>query len=112
MAMARSWSGADGARGAMPGLKPAAGLRVILAGACAIAWISAARPAIAQLINDVCRPIGGGPTCTVNPAPAGSPCGCFTPGGRVAGRIEAPEKELAITCQTDNGRCRTVTSEG
>jgi hypothetical protein len=79
-----------------------------LAGACAITWISAARPAIAQIINDECRPIGGGPTCTVNPAPAGSPCGCFTPVGRVAGRIETPEKETSITCQITKDRyCRT-----
>src|SRR5438445_96000 len=95
---------------AMPGVKPVAGLRAILAGACTVTWISAARPAIAgQLINDVCRPIGGGPTCTVNPAPAGSPCGCFTPVGRVAGRIEAPEKETAITCQiTKDDLCRSA----
>lgn len=91
----------------MPGLKPVAGLRAILAGACAITWISAARPAIAQQsANDVCRPIGGGPTCTVSPALIGSPCGCFTPVGRVAGRIEAPEKEPSIFCETKYGRCR------
>jgi hypothetical protein len=75
----------------MPGLKPAAGLRAILAGACAITWISAAHPAIAQSLNDVCRiGGGGGQTCTVNPAPVGSLCGCFTPSGRVTGRVEQP----------------------
>jgi hypothetical protein len=91
----------------MPGLKPVAGMRATLAGICAITWISAARPAIAQQsANDVCRPIDGGPTCTVPPAPIGSPCGCFTSVGRVAGRIEAPEKEPSIYCETRYGRCR------
>jgi hypothetical protein len=103
---------------AMPGLKPVAGLGVILAGACAITWISAARPAIAQSLSEVCRPSGGGETCRVYPAPVGSPCGCFTPSGRVAGRVEPPpttskggtqEKE-AITCQTRYGRCRIYPS--
>jgi hypothetical protein len=93
----------------MPGLRPVAGLTAILAGVCTITWISAARPAIAgESTSDVCR-IGGGPTCTVNPAPIGSPCGCFTPAGRVAGRVW-PKEEVSDYCETKYGRCRISSS--
>jgi hypothetical protein len=101
---------------AMAGLKPVAGLRVILAGACTIAWISAARPA-GQQYNNVCQIFGGrGPTCTVDPALIGSPCGCFTPSGRVPGKVIESRGEgdgqlqtspqTSNVCETKYGRCR------
>jgi hypothetical protein len=114
----------------MPGLKPVAGLRLLLAGACAIMWISAAGPAIAQTYNNVCASISG-LKCTVNPAPVGSPCGCFTPVGRVPGSVEGPSTEkrpgttavspstpdtastkqtMSSVCQTKYGRCRIYPS--
>jgi hypothetical protein len=113
----------------MPGLKLVAGLRGILVGACAIAWISAALPTIAQSLNDVCRIGGdGGQTCTVNPAPVGSTCGCFTPSGRVMGRVAPPTgskgdakegtqksdakegTQPSSVCKTPYGLCRAKTS--
>ena len=102
----------------MPGLKLGAGLRGILVGACAIAWISAARPVIAQSLNDVCR-IDREQTCTVSPAPVGSTCSCFTPSGRVTGRVDRPTgsgggakegPQMSSVCRTARGLCRAKTT--
>jgi hypothetical protein len=85
----------------MPGLKPVAGLRVVLAGACAITWISAARPVIAQY-----RCATESTTCTVNPAPAGTPCRCSTPSGMEQGFVlSRGNRETSTNCETEYGRC-------
>jgi hypothetical protein len=87
----------------MPGLKPLAGLRVILAGACAITWISAAHPAIAQLR---CM-TGDGLSCAADPAPPGTPCSCFTARGLLRGVVlPPPSSDDSTFCETRYGYCR------
>ena len=68
--------------------------------------------AVAQYFNNLCGTVQGG-FCTVRPAPVGSPCGCFTPGGLVQGQIMAPGGGfqsmpiLSNACRTFRGICQT-----
>lgn len=72
-------------------------------------------PARAQYVNNQCGTVQGG-FCTVKPAPVGSGCGCFTPGGRVSGQIIPPAggfvpqqqvHGLSNVCRTDRGTCQS-----
>lgn len=72
----------------------------------------AAPPAPAQFINNQCATVQGG-MCLVNPAPVGSPCGCFTPVGPVPGNVMPPgggyannqAVMLSTVCSSFKGMC-------
>ncbi len=81
-----------------------------------VAWtvgtLIIAQPASAQFVNNVCGTMQG--PCQVNPAPVGSPCGCYTNFGPAPGQILpqggaiAPQQMQAVSnvCRTYKGVCQ------
>jgi hypothetical protein len=90
---------------------------VVSATSLVVAWIVAipvlAWPALAQYVNNQCGSPQG--ICSVNPAPVGSPCSCFTNLGPVPGQILSPgggfmpqqTQAISNACRTFRGVCQT-----
>jgi hypothetical protein len=74
----------------------------------ALLWLRVEEPASAQFVNNVCGSMQG-TLCTVNPAPIGSPCACFTPSGPSPGQIITPNAPpMSKSFQSTNNTCRTL----